>query len=155
MTSIFRKPWPEDLPQSCPTCGHSFTVTSNIVVGPGKSGRLLRSCAYWGMVPWSVLSWVFLGAGCVAHFNSSGPGGLAMVGFFLLPVIIFMPIALFMPNSRRVRCYKCGYDKDFKALLRKRDCLVATSSSTNPPKPRNHQTSEHLLNSTSAESSAS
>jgi hypothetical protein len=117
---LFSQPWPEDLPPVCPHCRGELRVSRNLDVGPGRLGRLFRGCAYWGMLPWVFLSWLLLGLGVVGEFNMSGPGGLAMVGYFLLPVEIFLPIALFMPNSRRVRCWKCGYDRDFPALPPKR-----------------------------------
>ena len=119
MSELFPQPWPEDLPESCPHCNGEFEMSCNLTFGPGRAGRLFRRLAYWGMVPWAILSWVILAMGVVEEFNTSGPGGMAMIGFFLLPVAIFMPIALFMPNSRRVRCFKCGYCRDFRSLPKK------------------------------------
>ncbi|WP_193212716.1 hypothetical protein [Luteolibacter marinus] len=109
-------PWPDDLPSRCPNCGHGFNCAANLKVGPGRLGRFFRWLAWWSMLPWIPAVFVLLARGMVASFGPGSGGGVAMVGLFLLPVGLFGTIALFMPNSRRVRCFACKYSRDFKAL---------------------------------------
>jgi hypothetical protein len=112
-------PWPEDLPPRCEGCGHEFKLPTNLEVGPGRCGRCCRWLAWYGMLPWIPAAFVLLGSGLAGGFGFGSGGGMALVGFFVLPIQVFGTAAIFMPNSRRVRCFHCGYDRDFRAIPRK------------------------------------
>ncbi len=71
------------------------------------------------MLPWIPAAFVLLGSGLAGGFGFGSGGGMALAGFFALPILVFGTIALFMPNSRRVRCFHCGYDHDFRAIPRR------------------------------------
>ncbi len=107
--NLLEQPWPPDLPPHCPHCKRPFRNALNLSIGPGRVSRFFRACAYWSMVPWSVLSWIVL-ATCMNKLT------LAVVWF--VPLILFMPIALISPDSRRIRCSHCDYDRDFPARQR-------------------------------------
>ena len=62
---------------------------------------------------WSVVSWPLL----VFLLHALGPGqglGIAMVAYFLLPLLLLGPFAFFLPSSRRVRCFRCDFDHDYR-----------------------------------------
>ncbi len=82
----------------------------NLSIGPGRVSRLFRACAYWSMVPWLFLGWVFLGV--------FGINQLTIGLYCFVPIFLFMPFAILSPNSRRVRCAHCDYDRDFPARPR-------------------------------------
>ena len=107
---LFEHQWPSDLPPHCPHCKSPFLTSRHLSIGPGRVSRFFRACAYWSMVPWSVLAWVFL-----AVYMSR----LTLALVFFVPLILFMPFAILAPGSRRVRCSHCDYDHDFPARERR------------------------------------
>ena len=117
MSGFLVQPWPDDLPPTCPRCGREFTSQMNLTVGPGRARRRFTKGLYWGMMVWTVVSWPLLIV--ILHVMGTGQGlGIAMVAYFLLPVLLFGPIAFLLPNSRRVRCFKCDFDKDYRSRTR-------------------------------------
>ena len=111
--SFLARPWPPDLPSSCPQCGRPFDARLNLTIGPGRQRRRFAKALYWGMMIWSIISWPLL----LIMIHVLGPGqglGLAMVAYFLLPVILLCPFLLALPHSRRVRCFKCSFDRDYR-----------------------------------------
>ena len=113
MSGFLIRPWPGDLPASCPKCSREFETRINLAVGPARSKRRFMKFLYWGMAAWGVGSWPLL----VIILHVLGPGqglGIAMVVYFLLPVFLLGPFVFLLPNCRRVRCFKCDFDQDYR-----------------------------------------
>lgn len=114
--SFLLQPWPDDLPATCPTCGHEFENRLNLKIGRGKVGRALRTLSYWFTVPWGIICLIG-----IIFFGWIPPGmaaGYAFVTFFMLPSVTFAIASACSPITRRVRCWQCGFDHDYSRRKR-------------------------------------
>ena len=107
---MLERPWPEDLPITCPNCGKAFRSGVNLVVGPGKGARRLRGFAYAMAVPWAIITVAAYAVAGMPNFGRSG--GYAIVGMIIMPPAMIAITSIFFPLSRRVACI-CGWREEF------------------------------------------
>lgn len=120
-TPFYIQPWPDDLPGKCGVCGTEFRFGSNLRIGPGKAGRILRGIAYWGFLPFLLFGGFMLptlAPEFFSHLGGNHQWWSIFAGMFA-PPMIFGALSAVMPGSRLVECKKCGWNHDYK--LRKPD----------------------------------
>lgn len=112
----YRRPWPKDLPPQCTICGTAFITGFNLDIGPSKLGRLLRSAAFYGIMPCFFGS--FLIPALISYFIDGfdhSEGALIFLGMLFLPAILVF-FSFVAPIKRRVECKKCGWQKYFDTI---------------------------------------
>jgi len=103
---MFERPWPKDLPNTCPTCGKTFRSDVNLIIGPGKGARRLKGIAYCMLIPWMIIS---VGAFVLIGMPNGGrAGGYAIIGLIFMPPALIALASIFFPISRLVIC-TCGW----------------------------------------------
>ena len=115
--AFFEREWPSDLPESCQVCGTKFRTGFNISHGPGKTGRILRTTAYFSFLPCLVLGPIItsLIPGMYDGFRGS-QGWWMLFGSMFIPPLFLAGLSVIMPLSRHLECKKCGWDRDYKPL---------------------------------------
>ncbi|MDA1006144.1 MAG: hypothetical protein O3A87_06645 [Verrucomicrobia bacterium] len=46
-------------------------------------------------------------------FHTESPSLMTVIVIVVAPCLLFVPLCLFTPNSRRVRCQHCDFDHDY------------------------------------------
>ncbi len=110
---MFERPWPKDLPNTCPSCGKAFRSDVNLVIGPGKGARRLKGLAFGMIIPWMIIA---VGAFALGGMPNSGrAGGYAIIGLIFIPPAVIALASIFFPLSRRVIC-TCGWCMEYAIL---------------------------------------
>jgi hypothetical protein len=110
---MFDRPWPPDLPSSCPNCGKEFHPKVNLSIGPGKVARILKAISYGMIVPWMIIAVILFAS--FGMPNGGRSGGYAIIGIIFIPPAIIAFVSVLFPGSRRIFC-SCGWSHDYTAL---------------------------------------
>jgi hypothetical protein len=123
---FYVQPWPDDLPEKCGICGTGFRYGFNLTIGPGKAGRILRSIAYLGFLPFMLIGLILPGLFPDFYSGLRGSHGWWLVfGVMFFPSMFLGGLSMTMPQTRLVECKKCGWKHDYR--IRKPEVLPPVS----------------------------
>ncbi len=97
--------WPDDIPSECSHCGFKFDIRSNLEIGPGAIGRMMRKHSYW----LCLVIILIMAVTKLEFLNLGGNGGaMALAIAIILPSIIVHIIAGILPSRARTYCPSCN-----------------------------------------------